>query len=391
MTGKPTILILLRHYLPGYKSGGPVRTIANMIDIILADYFNILIITSDRDALDKVAYPNVKVNQWNTVGKAQVFYCSPKRVTMKIFKILRKTPYDIIYINSLFDLTYSIFPIIARYLFLIPKRPLIIAPRGELSKGAIKIKSIKKKLFLLLSKLLGLHKKLIWQASSEFEKQDIERELGNMSKKIIIASDIANSLNFHNKKTPYKFRDKGSPLRLIFLSRITRKKNLHFALEILSGITIPICFDIFGPIGDTNYWEKCLKIIELLPNNVKVTYKGYIENSEVQNKMSLYDLFFLPTSGENYGHVISEALSAGTPVLISDKTPWRNLESHNAGWDLSLDLKDAFIECIEIASLVSEKDMLKWRSNVLSYFNKVVNTPQTIKANLNLFLDIIKK
>lgn len=389
MSVKPTILILMRYYLPGYKSGGPIRTVANMIDI-LAEYFNILIFTSDRDALDTEAYPNIKVNQWNKVGNAQVFYCSPEMMPFKLFKILKSTSFDIIYVNSFFDIFFSIFPIILRNIKLIPNKPLIIAPRGEFSKGAIKIKSTRKKLFILLIKALMIHKKLIWQASSEFEMQDIKRELGLIPKKIIIAPDIATNFKLHQKHQLYKFREKNVSLRLVYLSRITVMKNLHFALDILSEITNPICFDIYGPIDDLTYWNKCKKIMKSLPDNVKATYKGYIENSEVQNTIGRYDLFFLPTLGENYGHAIVEALSTGTPVLISDKTPWRNLETFKAGWNLPLDSKYAFIECIKKTSSLSEEEMLKWRNNVISYFNRVVNSPETIKANLDLFLNLEK-
>ncbi len=60
-----------------------------------------------------------------------------------------------------------------------------------------------------------------------------------------------------------------------------------------------------------------------------------------------YDRFFLAPFSENFGHAINEALSAGVPVVISDKTPWRNLQEKGMGWDLPLDNRRAFIEVIE--------------------------------------------
>lgn len=60
------------------------------------------------------------------------------------------------------------------------------------------------------------------------------------------------------------------------------------------------------------------------------------------NTLSAYDLFLLPTLGENYGHVIHEALLAGCPVLISNRTPWRNLEALGIGWDLPLEDPEQF-------------------------------------------------
>src|SRR5690554_6888758 len=49
-----------------------------------------------------------------------------------------------------------------------------------------------------------------------------------------------------------------------------------------------------------------------------------------------YHAVFLPSRGENFGHVILESFMAGRPVVISDQTPWRNLEEKQAGWDLPL-------------------------------------------------------
>ena len=55
--------------------------------------------------------------------------------------------------------------------------------------------------------------------------------------------------------------------------------------------------------------------------------------------MKNYHCLFLPSTGENYGHAIVEAFSAGLPVIISTLTPWKNLESQKVGWDIPLDKK----------------------------------------------------
>ena len=83
-----------------------------------------------------------------------------------------------------------------------------------------------------------------------------------------------------------------------------------------------------------------------------VKYHGVIKHEEVARELAGHDLFFLPTWGENFGHVIHEALAAGLPVLISDKTPWRNLEDQGVGWDLPLDAPEKFRRVIEDQSAV---------------------------------------
>ena len=77
----PIILCFVEYYLPGYCSGGPVRSIVNFVDH-LGDEFDIRIVTHDRDALDSEPYPNVQIDAWNKVGKAQVFYALIRRLTL---------------------------------------------------------------------------------------------------------------------------------------------------------------------------------------------------------------------------------------------------------------------------------------------------------------------
>ena len=154
----PTVLILVGVYLPGYKAGGPVRTIANLVSS-LGDVFNFKIVTSDRDILDVQPYKNVLIDQWHVLGKAEVYYASPMALTpWGIRTILNAIEYDVLYLNSFFNPKFSIIPIALLKLGLIDHCPIILAPRGEFSAGALRIKNIKKRLFLMLSKLIGLQK-----------------------------------------------------------------------------------------------------------------------------------------------------------------------------------------------------------------------------------------
>lgn len=51
MKSKVVILCLMSEYLPGFRSGGPIRTIANLINQ-LGDEFEIRVICRDRDLGD---------------------------------------------------------------------------------------------------------------------------------------------------------------------------------------------------------------------------------------------------------------------------------------------------------------------------------------------------
>jgi hypothetical protein len=47
---------------------------------------------------------------------------------------------------------------------------------------------------------------------------------------------------------------------------------------------------------------------------------------------------------------------AGRPVIISDQTPWRNLEEKHAGWDLSLDNNAVFAATISRLAAFEQKE-----------------------------------
>jgi glycosyltransferase involved in cell wall biosynthesis len=355
---KPTVLVLVRHYLPGYKCG-PIRSIANLVGALGAE-LDFRVVTLDRDVGDTAPYPDVRVDgSWHSVGCAHVLYLSPaQRSAANLARILRHTPHDALYLNSAFDPHFALRPLILRRLGLVPRMPCLIAPRGEFSPGALQLKAWKKRPFLEVARMTGLYKGLTWQASSRFERQDIERVLGAGASDVEIAHNItARSV----ADGIFSSRQPGKPLRVCFLSRISPKKNLIFALEVLRRVQQPVRFDIYGPIEDERYWSRCQRAIQQLPDSVIASYGGSVAHADVLPLLAGYDLYFLPTLGENFGHSIYEALAAGTPVLIADTTPFRELAGAGAGWELPLADPDAFVRTIELVAAFPDEEHAKMR------------------------------
>ena len=116
-----------------------------------------------------------------------------------------------------------------------------------------------------------------------------------------------------------------------------------------------------------------------------------MDHLQVSSVLKSYDLFFLPTRGENFGHVIMESLSVGTPVLISNKTPWRNLEKIGVGWELPLFDEQKFADKIYDAAQISREEYKKWRLRVQSYGLERAVDPEVISANRRLFIDLTNK
>ena len=98
----------------------------------------------------------------------------------------------------------------------------------------------------------------------------------------------------------------------------------------------------------------------------------------------------MPTKGENYGHVIAEALCAGLPILIANTTPWRDLVSKGIGWDISLEEPMQFSFAIEKASAMSAESYQEYRQNVLSWAKIKFSQPETVNANKAMFKFVVE-
>lgn len=386
MANLPVILVLVAYYLPGYRSGGPVRTISNMV-ARLSSRFEFKIVTADRDSFDPHPYPNVAVDDWNRVGDASVFYASARgRSFDALRRLISTTPYDLLYLNSFFNRNFTLYPLLARRMGMLTARPTVIAPRGEFSKGALGLKAFKKKGFISVARAMGLYRDITWHASTELEATDIRSALGAEAQRIVVAQNIP---TFDPVAEARPFTRADGEIKVCFLSRVTPKKNLEFALDVLRRLSVKVRFDIYGVIDDEQYWSRCKALIAQMPSTVAVNYCGVIEHERVGQTLAEYDLFLLPTLGENYGHAIFESLAAGTPVLISDATPWRSLESHGVGWDFSLANIDGFVQSMEHLARADGQSRAQQRMRAQEFARRIAHNDSAAESNVKLFMDAI--
>jgi glycosyltransferase involved in cell wall biosynthesis len=377
----PVILIFIPNYLPGYKAGGILKTVMNTVDH-LKPHFQFKVIARDRDLGDTEPYPGISINMWLSLGDTEVMYLPPSDIGIRrINQLLTETEFDVIYLNSFFDPVFTLRFYLMSLFGKLKKVPVIIAPRGELCNGCLSIKRNKKRIFLALFNTFIKAKAFHWQASSIFEKQDMLRELKLDARSISCALDLP----LHRKNNTFLKYQLNEPLKIIFLSRITREKNLDYALEILAYVKRNIVFDIYGIQEDSKYWKECENLMSKLPANIKVTYCGKVNPDDVPIVFSKYDLFFFPTKGENYGHVMVESLNAGTPILITKETPWRDLDRLGMGWDFDINDKQSFINILETFSYKDMEDRLQTAKNTSEKIERLIYDDGILNDNINLF------
>lgn len=382
MTTKKNILVLIDWYVPGYKAGGPIRSCSNLV-MQLKKYFNFRIITRDTDLNAEKPYDNIVSNEWSTIhNDVPIHYLSKNNVNFSnIKKVIFSQDYDMVYLNSFFSFYFTILP-----LFILKglkrDKKIILATRGMLSKQALNIKPLKKKIFIAFAKLSGLYSGITFHASSEFEKEDVLRIMGAKANVII-------GPNLPKPVSPEKLKRKKMPheLKLVYLSRVHPIKNLDKALDYLYKIDklYKVDFDIYGPIENNNYWTRCKQLIAMLPSNIKCSYKNEVHHEQTAEVYKKYHFSILPSESENYGHSIVESFVASCPVIISDATPWRQLKNSLAGFDISLNNPDDFVSALEEVCEMPQTEYDKWLEGTFDYANRIIDDKEKIEQNKKLF------
>ena len=336
------IMVFIDWFLPGSKAGGPVRSLANLVDY-LDEEFEFLIITRNTDYCSSVPYPNIEADQWLGYGKnAKVFYCSADNLSVSTLKLLvkRQEP-DLIYATGIYSFYFSLLPV---YLGRKLKIQTIVAPRGMMSPQSFSSKSLKKTVFYSLFRFFKFYKYVRFHATATNEVDDIVKQ--TQIRHIVYAPNLPRKLVL--KEVPERTKKSGE-LRLVAMSRISPEKNTFFAIECLKGCHGDITFDIYGAVYDETYFRQCKALASTLPDSIKVNFMDAVSTDQVLEIVSKYHFSFLPTTGENFGHSILESFAAHTPVIISDRTPWKDLTTKGLGADIPLDRESRFVKALQIA------------------------------------------
>lgn len=350
---KNKLLIFTDWFEPGYKAGGPIRSVANLVKLLELD-IDIYIFTSDRDFQETSGYKGIQPNHWlNYSLKSHVFYASPQFLTYKnIKKIIDAVSPMTILLNSLWSISYTLLPLIAtKHLESIIT---VLSPRGMLKPSALSIKRYKKNLYLFLFKNFINHKKLLFHSTCYEETFDIKKVFKN---EIVTIGNVPEVRNYFR---PISKNVKS--LKLIYISRIHPIKNILFLINAFENLstTFSLTLNIFGPVEDKQYYESCLLGVQKINKSVTINFLGALEHHKINQNIQEHHFFILPTLGENFGHAIFEAFEAGRPVIISDQTPWLNLEDKKVGFDLPLNYPELWLKTIEKCAQMDQTEFDEW-------------------------------
>lgn len=207
------------------------------------------------------------------------------------------------------------------------KIPYIITPRGMLEPWSLSQNSFKKEIALIAFQNKDIVESNCIHVTGNIEALNI-RKLGYKNPIAIIPNGI------ELEKYPVKTLVKKTNKKILFLSRIHKKKGIENLINAWNGLgrelTKNWTIEIVGN-GEEDYISNLNKLIKSkkLESDIVILKPKF--GIDKVNAYKNADLFILPTYSENFGIVVAEALSCGVPVITTKGTPWEDLELYNAG------------------------------------------------------------
>ncbi len=118
---------------------------------------------------------------------------------------------------------------------------------------------------------------------------------------------------------------------LLYLGRVHPKKGLDMLIKSFSAMSSENEFLVIaGPIDESYYYYK--KLLRESTKSKNIIWAGMVEGGLKWEMLRQADALTLPSHQENFGIVVAEALSVGTPVFLTNKVNlWREVDSYGAG------------------------------------------------------------
>ncbi len=385
---KPRVVILVEYYLPGFRAGGPMRSVSALVEQ-LGDEIDFYVITRDRDAGNDAAYPDFHAGEWKSVGKGKVLYLAPHEMSSRrLVAAAREIQPHAVYLNGFFG-PMSVRLLLARRLGALKGIPVLLAPRGELSPGALRLKAFKKGSFLRLSHWTELHRDVVFHASTERERDEIAQAISVRDMPRIARNPVAVNL-----ATSRACSKKVGAARFVFLSRIARKKNLHLAIELLRHLKGSVEFDIYGPVLDQTdqaYWRQCYALIGEMPPNVTVDVSRPDRTRPCLVHAVGAPILPLP-DGEREFRSRDRRGASRRAVQSSRAIRHRGsaLRERGVGWDLPLDDTDAWRHVLQMCVDMDAETYETASLNARSFGHQIAST-DTVAENLHLFRSMLEE
>lgn len=331
------ICIVSSSFYPATFYGGPISATWDLSRKLAKNGIEVYVSTTNANGEEQL---DIKTNEYIRKENIFVKYYREQIINrlslsfiLGIWSDIKKV--DVVYIQYLFHYTV----LFSLFFSVLLKKKIILSPRGSFSTFTLSnqltlIKSVWLSLFFRL-----FYKKIIWQASSYLEEEDIKRRFPNAIVEIINDGiDFSSFQDFEVlskediliRYTANKFTD----ISVIFFSmgRLHEIKGFDVMIDAFS---LYLKGDKNAKLiiagGDDGVRSQLENQISDLHINESVFLIGEVGFEDKKVLLNNCDYFTLASEFESFGIVIAEALACGKPMVLSNKTPWHDLEINKCG------------------------------------------------------------
>lgn len=247
---------------------------------------------------------------------------------LKLYQSIRKKKTGtIVHIHAWWNLT----SILSCIIVLICNTPCLLSPRGMLTGYTFSNRHnlAKQIIHQLLGKYLLLRCHL--HATTDKEKNDILYILPR-ARVTVIPNLVGNSKGICKPIQTGNFH-------MLFLSRIEEKKGLEILFRALPALNFRWTLTIAGT-GNISYLKKLQILADRSGLGTHINWAGQVSGPAKQKLLSESHLLVLFSLNENFANIITESLSYGLPVAISDQVGLAEyIKKENLGWVCTLEQK----------------------------------------------------
>lgn len=165
-------------------------------------------------------------------------------------------------------------------------------------------------------------------AVSDWTKQMIVRHYGIPAEKVEVVHNGVEASQFANLPNRLeKLKESGKKI-ILFVGRITLQKGPDYFVRAAKKVLAYVPEALFVMVGSGDMEEQTIRLASELGLAKNFLFPGFLRGEELNQIYQSADLYVLPSVSEPFGITPLEALSNGTPVLVSKQSGVAEVISH---------------------------------------------------------------
>ena len=320
------------HVIPSVseRSGGPAAAIVPMCRALEAEGVEVLLATTSH-ALTQTSTEDLREYRGVPVRFFPVQLGASYKYSRPLATWLRRNvkEFDLVHVHAVFNHA----SVAAARACRRANVPYLVRPLGTLDPWSMKQKPVRKHLFWFLFAKRLLQGSAAMHYTAEGEKRATEEYLGLNHGRVVPLGVNVNGARREISGVNY-FPLLADDPYLLAVSRLHPKKGLDHLIDAFNCLANQEWRLVIAGDGPRDYADY---LKQKASQSERIVFTGWVEGEQKEALMRGASLFALPSSQENFGLSVVEAMACGVPVLV---TPGVNLATEirdaEAGWVIDL-------------------------------------------------------